>query len=306
MHLQQLKPCYINHLKKCVITKFLGDGGFGIVEVYECKQLHNNVICNRSFVVKRIKKKYGFCNNVKEKYIDSLYNEYNMGILLDHVNIRKTFDIDTISHSVIFENCPGIDLLDYANLYKLPNTRHLLSYFSQIIEAVRYLHDKSLAHLDIKLENIILNTNTNVIKLVDFGEAVVFKESGKDIEFFNTRGTVEYFAPEMVARGKFFADRVDVWCCGVIFYNLFYNIMPWKIASVSDKRYSLYLSSIMKNELDSRVFSNNCETCNYYSETEIVIIYKLFKMLLHPKPEKRKSISMIKSIFGLIKFDKDE
>ena len=65
MHLQHLKPCYINHLKKCVITKFLGDGGFGIVEVYQCKQLHNNVICNRSFVVKRIKKKYGLCNNIK-------------------------------------------------------------------------------------------------------------------------------------------------------------------------------------------------------------------------------------------------
>jgi hypothetical protein len=54
------------------------------------------------------------------------------------------------------------------------------------------------------------------------------------------------------------------------------------------------------------VFPNNCETCNYYSETEIVIIYKLFKMLLHPKPEKRKSISMIRGVFELIIFDKQE
>jgi serine/threonine protein kinase len=306
MILQHFNPDRIDHLKKCVISKFLGDGAFGLVEVYQCKQLHNEILCNRLFVVKRIKKKYGFCNYTRKKHIERLYNEYNIGILLNHENIRKTLDIDSISHSVIFENCPGIDLLDYANLYKSPNTRHLLNYFSQILEAVSYLHNESIAHFDLKLENIILNRDTNVIKLVDFGEAVVFKESGKDVEFFNKRGTVQYLAPEMVdMEYGFFADRADIWCCGIIFYNLFYNMAPWKLASVSDNRYSLYLSSIMKNELDPFVFSD-CETCNYYSKIEIVIIYKLFKMLLQPDPHNRKSISMIKSIFALIKFDKDE
>jgi serine/threonine protein kinase len=307
MILQNLNPSSIDHLKKYSIKKFLGDGEFGLVEVCQCKQLHNGIICNKTFVVKRIKKKHIWSiNYVKETYIESFNREYTIGILLNHENIRKTLDIDRISYSIIFENCPGIDLLDYANLYKSHNTRHLLSYFSQIIEAVRYLHDKSLAHLDLKLENIILNIDTNVIKLVDFGEAVVFKESGKNIEFFDRKGTVQYLAPEIVQiEYSFFADKADIWCCGIIFYNLFYNLAPWEIASTNDNRYKLHLTSIIKNQLNSLIFPD-CETCNYYSESELIIIYKIFKMLLQPRPDRRKSISMIKSIFALIKFDKDE
>ena len=91
MILQHFNPDRIDHLKKCVISKFLGDGAFGLVEVYQCKQLHNEILCNRLFVVKRIKKKYGFCNYTRKKHIERLYNEYNIGILLNHENIRKTF-----------------------------------------------------------------------------------------------------------------------------------------------------------------------------------------------------------------------
>jgi serine/threonine protein kinase len=305
MSLQRFNPSHIDHLKKCVIVKFLGDGGFGSVYAYQCKQLHNDIVCNKLFVVKRIKKKYGFCNT-KKNYIESFYREYSIGILLNHENIRKTLDIDTVSHSIIFEDCPGIDLLDYADLYKSPNTRHLLSYFSQIIDAVVYLHDNSLAHLDLKLENIIINPDTNIIKLVDFGEAVVFKQSGKDIKFSTKGGTIPYAPPEIVEmKSGFFVDRVDIWCCGIIFYNLFYNMAPWEIASVNNKRYNMHLSSIMQNKLDSKIFPN-CETCDYYTKTELIIIYKIFKMLLQPNPDNRKSIHMIKSIFALIKFDKPE
>jgi serine/threonine protein kinase len=305
MILQHLNPDHIDHLKKCVIVNFLGDGAFGSVDVYQCKQLHDNIVCNKLFVVKRIKNKYGFCN-LKEMRIESIYREYSIGVLLNHENIRKTLDIDRVSHSVIFENCPGIDLLDYADLYKSPNTRRLLSYFSQIIEAVGYLHDNSLAHLDLKLENIIINPHTNIIKLVDFGEAVVFKQSDKDIKFFSRGGTLSYAPPEIIEiECGFFADRVDIWCCGIIFYNLFYNMIPWEIASVNDKRYNMHLSSIVENKLDSIIFPD-CKTCDYYSKTELIIIYKIFKMLLQPNPDNRKSINMIRSIFALIKFDKPE
>lgn len=310
MTLQHFNLKSIKHLYYGICVKTLGEGAFGLVEVYQCKQVHiPDIVCDQLFTIKRVKytKKYGGLRKyLKESNIECFKKEYNIGILLDHKNIRKTFDIDVITNSIVFEYCSGIDLLDYANLYNLDNTRHLLSYFSQILEAISYLHDNSIAHLDLKLENIIVNVNTNVVKLIDFGYAVIFKnEDNQDVKFFKKNGTIKYLAPEIVnIKGGYYADKVDMWCCGVILYNLFYNRPLWEIADEKvDDIYKLHYSSMIKNDLDSFVFpiSNKDE---YYDDYEIYVIYNLFKMLLNTDPNKRRSIGIVKGIFSLIKFDK--
>lgn len=66
----------------------------------------------------------------------------------------------------------------------------MASYLVQILQAVEYLHNRRVLHLDLKPDNIIV-TNLNVVKLVDLGSAQTFnplnlqqQESGA--------GTLEY------------------------------------------------------------------------------------------------------------------
>jgi len=61
--------------------------------------------------------------------------------------------------------------------------------------AIGYLHEKGIAHRDLKLENILVEQN-GYIKIIDYGLAKMLKEDQEATSFC---GTPEYLAPEMVA-----------------------------------------------------------------------------------------------------------
>jgi MAP/microtubule affinity-regulating kinase len=63
------------------------------------------------------------------------------------------------------------------------------------LDAVGYCHSKSIAHRDIKLENILLEGM--VPKLIDFGFSTSFPIE-KKVKMFC--GTPSYMAPEIVTR----------------------------------------------------------------------------------------------------------
>lgn len=44
-------------------------------------------------------------------------------------------------------------------------------YLYQIVCAVDFMHEKALCHRDIKLENCVVETETQAVKIIDFGLA---------------------------------------------------------------------------------------------------------------------------------------
>jgi serine/threonine protein kinase len=87
--------------------------------------------------------------------------------------------------------------------------------FTQLCSAVKFLHDKQFAHLDIKLENLLLDDYFN-LKLADFGSGVsVQKTSG----FTDHKvGTPLYMAPEIKSLEKnqnYDGCKADIYSLGV-------------------------------------------------------------------------------------------
>jgi serine/threonine protein kinase len=94
-------------------------------------------------------------------------------------------------------------------------------YFTQLISALIYMHSLGVAHCDIKAENIMVDTETDYIKLIDFG----FSTTERMSDYFC--GTLDYIPPETLACKKHDKFLADIWSCGVLLYEMLTGISPF-------------------------------------------------------------------------------
>lgn len=103
--------------------------------------------------------------------------------------------------------------------------REVIRLMRQIIEGVIFLHDRNVAHLDLKPQNLLL-TGTYPhcdVKLCDFGISRVI-QSGIDIR--EIMGTPDYVAPEILSYEPI-SLATDIWSLGVLTYVLLTGHSPF-------------------------------------------------------------------------------
>lgn len=86
--------------------------------------------------------------------------------------------------------------------------------FSQLVDAVAYLHSQGVVHRDIKPENVLLDAEGSV-KLIDFGAAHIGPHASPTLV-----GTPAFMAPEVAMRKRHDGKPTDVWSLGVLLCNL--------------------------------------------------------------------------------------
>ncbi|KDR79104.1 hypothetical protein GALMADRAFT_242968 [Galerina marginata CBS 339.88] len=155
----------------------------------------------------------------------SLTREIHHHRQLHHPHITQMYEvIATESHIwIVTELCCGGELFDYLvekGRLSEDETRVL---FGQLCLAVAHLHDNSIVHRDLKLENVLLDERCRV-KLGDFGFTREF-DRGNYMETFC--GTTGYASPEMLQGQKYQGPEVDVWSLGIILYCLLTGTLPF-------------------------------------------------------------------------------
>jgi NIMA (never in mitosis gene a)-related kinase len=138
---------------------------------------------------------------------------------LDHPNVVKyieSFKYDNY-FCIVMEFCEGKTLRKFINEQKQPlSESYILQLFFQMVDVLKFCHDKKVIHRDLKPENIIISPNDQ-IKLIDFGVAKVFQ---KDSNVASTiAGTYNYMSPELV-QGNKYSFGSDVWSLGIIIYEM--------------------------------------------------------------------------------------
>ncbi|CAN0407763.1 unnamed protein product [Ascophyllum nodosum] len=103
---------------------------------------------------------------------------------------------------------------------------------TQIVDAVRYCHDLNIAHRDLKLANCMFvdDSDAPIVKLIDFGLCMNFKDSKKSSAFV---GTMTYAAPEVVMKNKRHGLECDMWSIGVMTYRLVGGNLPFIVSDAA-------------------------------------------------------------------------
>jgi serine/threonine protein kinase len=129
-------------------------------------------------------------------------------------------------HFLVFQYINGQDLFGYLeklNFAPRPDSE-AKSIITQIFNAMQHIHSHSIAHRDIKLENILIDSNGNVV-VIDLG-LCAFIEDGKLCR--DWCGSDNYLAPEIVRRNPYDGYQADVFSAGVVLFALLFGVFPFE------------------------------------------------------------------------------
>ncbi|CAG8535677.1 760_t:CDS:10 [Ambispora gerdemannii] len=197
--LKELSTPKIKSIGNYILGEDLGEGSFGQVKLATHRLTGQNVAIK---IIPKI-------------HAEQLTGEIHHHRYLHHPNIISLLEVIPTETQIymVLEYCKGGELFYLLDDNKGGfNEKSVRKMFSQLCKAVKYCHDRRIVHRDLKLENVLLDSNNNV-KLGDFGfardcEINQLLESGC--------GSPGYTAPE-----------ADIWSLGVILYTLLCGELPF-------------------------------------------------------------------------------
>jgi len=212
------------------VLETLGRGGMGVVfrardnqldEVVALKTLRSDVLTQDPTLLQRFKL------------------EIKLARKITHRNVLRTHDFGEWMGTpyISMEYLEGVTLKD---LQKRKGALPLsvgLQIAKQMCHGLAAAHAEGVVHRDIKPQNMLILPETGDLKIMDFGIATVsnVKEEQKAEDSAITGagmvlGTPDYLPPEL-GRGEQADFRSDIYCMGVVLFELFCGRLPFSGSS---------------------------------------------------------------------------
>lgn len=154
---------------------------------------------------------------------------------LNHPNIVSILDVIRIPGATctVLEFVEGVELYDFLQSQPSGTLREDLVrvIIEQLLDALVYMHAKGILHRDVKLDNILVESKTGLVKLIDFNLSAPFSN---ETTYTDPCGSIRYAAPtvvELASSGLAYpADGgwPDVYSLAVCTYSLLTGYFPFR------------------------------------------------------------------------------
>lgn len=220
---------------KYKILHVIGRGGMSIV------YLAMNERANRQWAVKEILKSDAYDLYANKKEIEMMKR-------LDHPHLPSIIDVIESKHAllIVMDYIEGRSLQAILQEQGALPQEEVLKWAVQLSDTLSYLHTRKppIIYRDMKPSNVMLKPDGNVM-LIDFGAAREYQpRKEKDTISLGTRG---YAAPEQYEKEGQSDARTDIYCLGVMIFQLLTGESPHSLRPIRriDPSFSSGLEAIL-------------------------------------------------------------
>ncbi|XP_043590557.1 glycogen synthase kinase-3 beta-like isoform X3 [Bombus pyrosoma] len=192
-------------------TKVIGNGSFGVVYLAKLCDTEELVAIKKVLQDKRFKnrelqimRRLEHCNIVKLKYFF-----YSSGDKKDEVYLNLVLEYIPETVYKVARHYNKSKQTIPINFIKL--------YMYQLFRSLAYIHSLGICHRDIKPQNLLLDPESGVLKLCDFGSAKHLVKGEPNVSYICSR---YYRAPELIFGAIDYTTKIDVWSAGCVVAEL--------------------------------------------------------------------------------------
>ncbi|XP_026298798.1 glycogen synthase kinase-3 beta isoform X7 [Apis mellifera] len=205
-------------------TKVIGNGSFGVVYLAKLCDTEELVAIKKVLQDKRFKnrelqimRRLEHCNIVKLKYFFYSSGDKN---ILNATNPVFHVDKDEVYLNLVLEYIPETVYKVARHYNKSKQTipiNFIKLYMYQLFRSLAYIHSLGICHRDIKPQNLLLDPESGVLKLCDFGSAKHLVKGEPNVSYICSR---YYRAPELIFGAIDYTTKIDVWSAGCVVAEL--------------------------------------------------------------------------------------